>query len=81
MQNLTLFSLITEIWRVFYENYPIFVDGLLGTLQLAAITVLFGTVLGAFIALAKTVPNKTVIAASCYYRFIRYRFRGFHRLS
>ena len=53
MQNLTLFSLITEIWRVFYENYPIFVDGLLGTLQLAAITVLFGTVLGAFIALAK----------------------------
>ena len=53
MQNLTLFSLITEIWRVVYENYPIFVDGLLGTLQLAAITVLFGTVLGAFIALAK----------------------------
>ena len=50
MQNLTLFSLITEIWRVFYENYPIFVDGLLGTLQLAAITVLFGTVLGAFIS-------------------------------
>ena len=41
MQNLTLFFLITEIWRVFHENYPIFVDGLLGTLQLAAITVLF----------------------------------------
>lgn len=53
MQNLTLFSLISEIWRVFIENYQVFVDGLLGTVQLAAITVLFGTVLGAIIALGK----------------------------
>lgn len=53
MQNLTLISLISEIWRVFIENYQVFVDGLLGTLQLAAITVLFGTVFGAIIALGK----------------------------
>lgn len=72
MQNLTLFSLISEIWRVFIENYQVFIDGLLGTLQLAAITVLFGTVLGAIIALAKMSKWGALRgAASIYVEIIR----------
>lgn len=72
MQNLTLFSLISEIWRVFIENYQVFVDGLLGTLQLAAITVLFGTVLGAIIALGKMSKWSAIRGvASIYVEIIR----------
>lgn len=67
MQNLTLFSLISEIWRVFIENYQVFVDGLLGTVQLAAITVLFGTVLGAIIALGKMSKWSVLRGIACVY--------------
>lgn len=39
------------IWTVFIENYGLFFDGLIGTLKLAALTLIFATLLGALFAL------------------------------
>ena len=46
------------VLAVFVENYPIFFKGLLETLKLAAITVFFGTLIGAVIAVIKLSKNR-----------------------
>lgn len=45
------------VFDVFVENYDIFLNGLLETLKLAAITVFFGTIFGALIAIIKLSKN------------------------
>jgi His/Glu/Gln/Arg/opine family amino acid ABC transporter permease subunit len=40
-----------SIWQVLIENWPVFLNGLLGTLKYAFIAVFFGTILGALVAL------------------------------
>lgn len=41
------------MWTVFVENYDLFLECLLGTLKLAALSVFFGTLLGALVCLAR----------------------------
>lgn len=48
------------ILEVFIKNYPLFMQGLMGTLQLAFITVLFGTVFGSLIAIARMSKLKII---------------------
>ena len=47
-----------SIWTVFIENYPVFLNGLLGTLKYAFIAVFFGSILGALIAMLHLSKNR-----------------------
>lgn len=60
------------ILEVFIKNYPLFMQGLMGTLQLAFITVLFGTVFGSLIALARMSKLKIInFIVGAYVEIIR----------
>lgn len=60
------------IVEVFAENYPIFFEGLWGTLKLAAITVFFGTLLGSLFALMRIAKNPLLkIISSAYIEILR----------
>ncbi len=48
----------TPVWEVLIEYWPIFLKGTIGTLKYAFIAVSLGTVLGAFIALARLSKKK-----------------------
>lgn len=63
---------LTEIFEVGWRFRALFLEGTLGTLQLAFITVFFGTVLGAFVALMKMSKFKPLsLVASFYTDIIR----------
>ena len=49
-----------SMWSVFIENYQLFLDCLIGTLQLAGISVGFGTLVGAVVCLARMSKNKLI---------------------
>lgn len=49
-----------SIWEVFVNNLPLFANGLMGTLQLAFITVLFGTIFGSIIAFLRLSKFKII---------------------
>ncbi len=60
------------ILEVFIKNYPLFMQGLMGTLQLAFITVLFGTVFGSLIAIARMSKLKIInFIVGAYVEIIR----------
>lgn len=60
------------ILEVFIKNYPLFMQGLMGTLQLAFITVLFGTVFGSLIAIARISKLKIInFIVGAYVEIIR----------
>ncbi len=60
------------ILEVFIKNYPLFMQGLMGTLQLAFITVLFGTIFGSLIAIARMSKLKIVnFIVGAYVEIIR----------
>jgi His/Glu/Gln/Arg/opine family amino acid ABC transporter permease subunit len=48
------------IYQVFVENYDLFLMGLLGTLRLSFVAVLFGLIIGTFIALMHLSKNKVL---------------------
>lgn len=49
-----------SLFEVFFEYWPIFLNGLLGTLKYAGIAVFFGTLLGALVALLHLSKSKIV---------------------
>ena len=53
MSDFNILTMISAIAKVFMENYPLFAEGLIGTLKLAFITVFFGSIIGSLIAMAK----------------------------
>lgn len=58
---------LTEIFEVGWKYRALFLEGTLGTLQLAFITVFFGTVLGALVAMMKMSKFKPVSAIAGFY--------------
>lgn len=58
---------LTEIFEVGWKYRALFLEGTLGTLQLAFITVFFGTVLGALVAMMKMSKFKPVSAVASFY--------------
>lgn len=56
-------SIGTNLIRLFQDYLPVFFTGMIGTLQIAGITVLFGSLLGTIIALAKISKVNTGIVA------------------
>lgn len=50
----------TEVFEVAYKYRHLFLEGTIGTLQLAAITVFFGAILGAVIALMRLSKHKVL---------------------
>ncbi len=63
---------MSKIWKLLVTYYSVFLDGLVGTLWLAAITVAFGTILGVFIALMRMSKLKPVnIVAGAYIEVLR----------
>ena len=60
------------ILEVFINNFPLFMQGLMGTLQLAFITVLFGTIFGSVIAFARMSKFKLInFIVQAYVEIIR----------
>lgn len=60
------------ILEVFIRNYPLFLQGLMGTLQLAGITVLFGTFFGSILAIARMSKVKIInVIVGAYVELIR----------
>ncbi len=60
------------ILEVFINNFPLFMQGLMGTLQLAFITVLFGTIFGSVIAFARMSKFKLInFVVQAYVEIIR----------
>lgn len=60
------------IVEVFVENYPIFFEGLIGTLKLAAITVFFGTLIGGLLAMIQLSKSKILkFIAATYVEVLR----------
>ncbi|MCI5774154.1 MAG: amino acid ABC transporter permease [Erysipelotrichaceae bacterium] len=60
------------ILEVFINNYQLFFQGLMGTLQLAFITVLFGTILGSLIAFIRLSNSKILnFIVGAYVEIIR----------
>ncbi|MBR2671838.1 MAG: amino acid ABC transporter permease [Oscillospiraceae bacterium] len=55
------------IFEVLFEFYPIFLRGLLGTLEYAFIAVFFGTIIGALIAIVHLSKNKVVAGIATVY--------------
>ena len=61
-----------SILDVFLKNYPLFFQGLMGTLQLALITVFFGTVFGSLLAMARLSKYKVInFVVGAYVEVIR----------
>ena len=61
-----------SIWTGFIENYPVFLNGLLGTLKYAFIAVFFGSILGALIAMLHLSKNRILSdIASIYVEVLR----------
>lgn len=58
---------LTEIFEVGWKYRALFLEGTLGTLQLAFITVFFGTVLGALVAMMKMSKFKPISAIASFY--------------
>lgn len=58
---------LTEIFEVGWKYRALFLEGTLGTLQLAFITVFFGTLLGALVAMMKMSKFKPVSAIASFY--------------
>lgn len=55
------------IIEVFLENWQIFLRGMVGTLEYAFVAVLFGSILGAFVALASLSKNKIIHGLAAVY--------------
>ncbi|MBO6158786.1 MAG: amino acid ABC transporter permease [Firmicutes bacterium] len=55
------------IFEVLFEYYPIFLQGLLGTLKFAFIAVFFGTLVGTLVAIVNLSKNKYVSAIATVY--------------
>ena len=65
-------NLIAEIFDVAWRFRAVFFEGMLGTLQLASITVFFGTLLGALVALLRMSRSKILsTVAKLYIDIIR----------
>ena len=55
------------ILEVLFEYYPIFLRGLLGTLEYAFIAVFFGTIIGALVAIVHLSKNKVISGIATVY--------------
>ena len=55
------------IFEVLFEFYPIFLRGLLGTLEYAFIAVFFGTIIGALVAIVHLSKNKVIAGIATVY--------------
>ena len=55
------------ILEVLFEYYPIFMRGLLGTLEYAFIAVFFGTIIGALVAIVHLSKNKVISGIATVY--------------
>ncbi len=51
-------NLLTSTWVLFLKYWPVFLEGLIATLKTAAIVVVFGTLVGAILAMLKQIRFK-----------------------
>lgn len=67
MNDFNIITMISAIAKVFIENYDLFIEGLIGTLKLAFITVFCGSIVGSLIAMAKLSKYKILRGISTIY--------------
>lgn len=64
---MTIFTMIKDISNVLFEYYPVFLSGLWVTLKFSFIAVLFGTLLGALLAILHLSTNKILKGITIVY--------------